>query len=81
MSHCVLASAARPWGLCTALINADSDRVLLDYVYESREALRQLWQVDDDRHAAECEELSTMRRRQNWILISIVALLLLTLFR
>ena len=65
----------------TALRSNKVDDVLVDYAYETREALRQMWEVADERYSSLCEQFAAARRIQMWILIVAGVLLVLRLWR
>jgi hypothetical protein len=60
-----------------ALRSNEGADVVIDYVYETREALRQMWAVAEKQAANVREELSAIERRQWLTLLAVVLLIML----
>ncbi|SRR6266852_2586458 len=64
----------------TSLMSKNGDHVVLDYVYETREALRQMWGAAEDQIADLQEQFAAIRRMQWWMLLGLAALIVLRLW-
>jgi len=65
----------------TALKSNKVDDVLVDYSFETREAMRQMWAVADERYSSLCDQFAAARWVQVWILLVTAVLLVLRLWR
>lgn len=63
-----------------ALRSNEGADVVLDYVYETREAVRQMWAAAESEAANVQEALTAVERRQWWTLLAVVLLIVLRLW-
>ncbi len=63
-----------------ALRSNEGADVVLDYVYETREALRQMWAAAEKEAGSVREEFTGIERRQWWTLLAVVLLIVLRLW-
>ena len=64
----------------TALKSKNGDDVVLDYVHETREALRQMWAVAEKQGVELQEQFAAIRRTQMWTLIGLLVMVVLRLW-
>src|SRR5215472_3028261 len=64
----------------TALMSKKGDDVVLDYAYETREALRLMWATTEKQVADLRKQFAAIRNIQWWTLVGVAALIVLRLW-